>query len=142
MRRRSSWVWGGRIAAAVALAGLAGYLASVGFDKADKLASVLDLLVAAAALVLPYLLPPSDGNHSERGPVQQVAKTVVNGHLTQARDVKGVRVQGQMKSGPPAAPPLGGDSLAEGQSGQHVNGVWVGGNLTQVDGVDGDITLG
>ena len=37
MRRRSGWIWGGRITAVVILAGLAVYLASVGLDKADKL---------------------------------------------------------------------------------------------------------
>ena len=57
MRRRSGWIWGGRITAVAVLAGLAVYLASVGLDKADKLASVLGLLVAVAALVAPYLLP-------------------------------------------------------------------------------------
>ena len=41
MRRRSGWIWGGRIAAVVVVTGLAVYLASVGLDKADKLASVL-----------------------------------------------------------------------------------------------------
>ena len=142
MRRRSGWIWGGRIAAVVVLAGLAAYLASVGLDKADKLASVLGLLVAVAALVAPYLLPSSDGDHSEPGSAQQVANTVVGGHLTQVRDAKGVRVQGPVTSGPPQAPPPGADPAPEGQSGQYVNGVWVGGNLTQVDGADGDITIG
>ena len=111
MRRRSGWIWGGRIAAVVILAGLAVYLASVGLDKADKLASVLGLLVAMAALVAPYLLPSSDGGHSEPGPVQQVANTVVGGHLTQARDAKDVRVQGSVTAGPPQTPPPGGDLL-------------------------------
>lgn len=142
MRRHSGWIWGGRIAAVVVLTGLAVYLALVGLDKADKLASVLSLLVAVAALVAPYLLPSSDGSHSEPGPVQQVANTVVGGHLTQARNAKGVRVQGPVTAGPPQAPPPGGDPSPEGHSGQYVNGVWVGGNLTQVDGADGDITIG
>jgi len=141
MRRRSGWIWGGRIAAVVVLTGLAVYLASVGLDKADKLASVLSLLVAAAALVAPYLLP-SDGGHPEPGPVQQVTNTVVGGHLTQARDAKHVRVQGPVPAGPPQAPSPGRDPAPKGQTGQYVNGVWVGGNLTQVDGVDGDITIG
>jgi hypothetical protein len=143
MRRRSGWVWTGRIAAVVVFAGLGAYLASVGLDKADKLASALGLLVAVAALVAPYLTPSSDGDDSERKPVQQVADTVVGGHLTQVRSAKGVRVQGQTLTVPPHPPPLAGTSRSpEGQSGQYVNGGWVGGNLTQVDDANGDITIG
>ncbi len=140
--RRSGWIWGGRIAAVVVLAGLAVYLASVGLDKADKLASVLSMLVAVAALVAPYLLPSSDGGHPDPGPVQHVADTVVGGHLTQVRDAKSVRMQGPVTGGPPQTPPPSGDPVPKGESGQYVNGVWVGGNLTQVDGADGDITIG
>lgn len=142
MRRHSGWIWSGRIAAAVILVGLAVYLASVGLDKADKLASSLSLLVAVAALLAPYLLPSSGDGHSESGPTQQVANTVVGGHLTQVRDAKGVRVQGPITTRPPQTLPTGGDPAPAGHSGQYVNGVWVGGNLTQVDGADGDITIG
>jgi hypothetical protein len=142
MRRRSGWIWGGRIAAVVVLAGLAVYLASVGLDKADKLASVFGLLVAVAALVAPYLLPSSDEGHSEPGPVQQVANAGVRGHLTQVQDAKGVRVRDPVTAEFPQVPLSGGDPAPEGQSGQYVNGVWVRGNLTQVDGAGGDITIG
>ena len=142
MRRRSGWIWRGRIAAVVVLAGLAAYLASVGLDKANQLPSVLCLLVAVAALVAPYLLPSSNGRRSEPGPVQQVADTVVGGHLTQARDVEGVRMQGLVTARPPQAPLPGGDPAPESQSGQYINGVSVGGHLTQVDGVHGDIIVG
>lgn len=142
MRRRSGWIWGGRMAAVVILAGLAAYLASVGLDKADKLASVLGLLVAVAALVAPYLLPSSDGDRSKPGSAQRVADTVVGGHLTQVRDAKSVQVRGPVTSRPPLAPVPAAGPATEGQAGQHVNGVWVGGDLTQVDGADGDITIG
>ncbi len=141
MRRHSGWIWGGRITAVVVLAGLTVYLASVGLDKADKLASVLSLLVAIAALIAPYLLLPSDGGRTRPKTVQQVANTVVSGHLTQVRDAKGMRVKGPVPAGPPQAPPPGGDPAPEGQIGQYVNGVWVGGNLSQVEGADGDITI-
>lgn len=138
MRRRSGRIWAGRIAAVVVLTGLAVYLASVGLDKADKLASILGLLVAAAALIAPYVLPSSD---VDPGPVQRVVNTVVGGHLTQARDAKQVRVQGPITPRPPQMPLPTADPAPERQSGQYVNGVWVGGNLTQVDG-SGDITIG
>ena len=142
MRRRSGWIWGGRIAAVVVLAGLAAYLASVGLDKANQLASVLSLLVAVAALVAPYLLPSSAGGGSESGSAQQVTNTVVGGHLTQVRDAKGMRVHGRVTAASPSAAPAASGPVPEGQGGQYVNGVWVGGNLTQVDGADGDITIG
>ena len=67
--------------------------------------------------------------------MQQVANTVVGGHLTQVRDAKDVRMRGPVTASPPQAPSPGVDTAPEGQSGQYVNGVWVGGNLTQVDGV-------
>lgn len=141
MRRRSGWIWSGRIAAVMVLAGLGAYLASVGLDKADKLASVLSLLVAVAALAVPYLLPPSDRDRSGPGSAQRVTNTVVGGSLTQARDAKRVRVHGPVTSGAPQVPPPSADPVPEGEGGQYVSGVWVGGNLTQVDGTDGDITI-
>ena len=143
MRRHSGWIWGGRITAVVVLAGLSVYLASVGLDKADKLASVLSLLVAVVALVAPYLLPPPDEGRAEPKTVQQVTNTVVSGHLTQVQDADGVGVKGPVPARPPQAPPPGGEPepAPEGQIGQYVNGVWVGGNLSQVDGADGDITI-
>lgn len=57
-RRRNVWVWVGRIIAALCVAGLGGYLYWVGLDKADKLGSVIACLIAVAALVAPYALPP------------------------------------------------------------------------------------
>lgn len=140
--RRSGWIWGGRIAAVVVLVGLAAYLFSVGLDKADKLASVLALLVAVVALVTPYLLPLPDGDHSGSRSAQHVTNTVVGGHLTQARDAKSVQVHTSVPPRlSPVDPPKAGP-VPEAQGGQYVNGVWVGGNLTQVDGSDGDVTIG
>jgi hypothetical protein len=141
-RRRSGWVWGGRVAALVVLAGLAVYLSAVGLDKADKLASVLSLLVAVAGLVVPYLLSPSDKNSPAPTSTQYVANTVVGGHLTQARDAKDLKVQGSGAAVPPKAVPSGDKPVSDTSGGQYVNGVWVGGNLTQIDGADGDVTLG
>lgn len=50
-------IWAGRLIAMVVLGGTAVYLARVGLDKADKVASSIGLLIAVAALVAPYLLP-------------------------------------------------------------------------------------
>jgi hypothetical protein len=138
-RRRSGWIWGGRIAAVTVLAGLGAYLSSVGLEKADKLASVLVLLVAGATLVAPYLLPPSDGDHSEPRLAQHVANTVVGGHLTQIRNVGTGRPQGPVISGSRRAAIPAAGQPPESQSSQCVNGVWVGGNL--IDDADGDVTI-
>jgi hypothetical protein len=142
MQRRPGWIWGSRVVVVVVVAGLAAYLSSVGLDKADKLASVLGLLVAVAALVAPYLLPSSDEDRSGSGSAQHVANTVVGGHLIQVRDAGGVRVQGQGRPGAPQVTPPKAGPVPNGEGGQYVNGARIGGNLTQVDGADGDITIG
>jgi predicted exporter len=56
-RRNCKWIWSGRITATLVLAGLVGYLAWVGLDTADKLASCISVVIAVAALLVPYLLP-------------------------------------------------------------------------------------
>ena len=141
MRRRSGWIWGGRIAAVVVVAGLGAYLASVGLDKADKLASVLGCWSRWPLWSRRTSCRPQMEDHSESALAQQVANTMVGGHLTQVRDAKDVRVHGPVTAGRRRLPRRAGP-VPEGQSGQYVNGVWVGGNLTQVDGADGDITIG
>ena len=55
--RTRAWIWAGRAAAAVAVIGLAGYLAAVGLDEAGRLAAPVGLVIALAALFAPYLLP-------------------------------------------------------------------------------------
>lgn len=56
-RRSRTWLLVGRVIAVLAVAGLAGYLYTVGLNEADKLGSVIGAVVALAALTLPYLLP-------------------------------------------------------------------------------------
>jgi hypothetical protein len=58
-RRSSRRIWAGRVVAALIGAGLVGYLAVVGLETADKLASVTGALAALAALAAPYVLPLS-----------------------------------------------------------------------------------
>lgn len=128
--RRQGLIWVCRIAAVVLIAALAAYLWSVGFDKADKLAGVLVLLVALATLVAPYLFPfPASGDTAPKDG-QHVSNAVVKGHLTQLRSPKREY---------PSAADTG--VTAERESGQYVDGVWVGGNVTQIDGVGGDVTI-
>jgi hypothetical protein len=141
-------VWAGRVVAVVVVAGLVGYTWTVGLDKADKLAGVLSLLVAVVALVAPYLLPSGQSSsaappvQAALGPTQSVTNTVVGGNLTQARDVDGIRVPGAATSARPLGTAPAPGPVPDAPGGQHVNGVWVGGNLSQVDGADGDVTLG
>jgi hypothetical protein len=56
-RRGPRWIWAGRIAAVVILAGLTGYLAWVGLDTANEVASSISVVIALATLLAPYLLP-------------------------------------------------------------------------------------
>ena len=106
-------------------------------DKADKLASLLSLFVAAAAgRAVPVAFLGSVLFRS--GSVQSVANTVVGSHLTQMRDVEGVRVKGPVtalppvtapppQTAPPQTAPPGAVSPPDSRGGQYVNGVWVGG---------------
>ena len=145
-QRRLKWVWVARIVAILVLAGLAVYLSLVGLDKADKLASVLGLLIAVATLVAPYLVPSADGNDSVAGPRQRIASAVIGGHVTQVWRADSVRVTGtpaphlpQVKPSEASSPPAddGGH-----ESAQQIKGVWAGGNVTQVADADGDVTIG
>jgi hypothetical protein len=142
LRRRSDRIWAGRVAAVLVIAGITAYLLTVGPDEAGALASVLGLAVAAAALVAPYLLPSDDEERPAPQGLQRVANTVVAGHVTQVRHAKSVRVRNAVPLGSAPADKLEASPSPVRQEGQQVNGVWVGGNLTQVDGADGDITIG
>ncbi|MEU4423258.1 hypothetical protein AB0F81_21745 [Actinoplanes sp. NPDC024001] len=55
--RRRSWVWPGRVAFAVILLALIGYLVAVGLERADKVASSVAAVLALVALGAPHLLP-------------------------------------------------------------------------------------
>ena len=158
MRRRSAWIWCGRIAAAVVIVGLVAYLTSVGLDKASEIAGVLVLLVALVALLAPYLFPPG-GNGAKQahvsevdpsaqrasGHVQRIENAWVGGNLTQARYTgppravrpstaeRGPAGTGSAKgaaadTSPAAGPP------PTGRGGQYIGGVWVSGDVSQIDG--------
>lgn len=121
--------------------GLAGWLLAVGLNKADKVASVLGLFVALAALLAPYLLPGGQSTaHAES--TQSVTNAVVEGHLTQLCGSQAIHRAEAIAAAPSQAGPEKTGPAADVHGGQYVNDVWVGGNLTQVDGVDGDLTIG
>lgn len=108
MTGRSSWIWGGRIVAVIAVALLTVYLWHVGLSKANALAGVLSLLVAVVALVAPYLLRPGS-SHSDSPPVKPQLSTssqpgvsaVISDSLTQAGTVDGVPMSSQESSARP-----------------------------------------
>ena len=65
LRRRPPLVWAGRIMAGLIVVGLTIYLVSVGLDQADKIGSSLGVVLAAAALLLPYVVPPAQPTPGE-----------------------------------------------------------------------------
>jgi hypothetical protein len=61
-------LWAGRAAAGLVLAGLVLYLAWVGLDKADKIASCLSLLLATGLALAPHLLSTPEEDPSRPAP--------------------------------------------------------------------------
>ncbi|MEU4567546.1 hypothetical protein [Micromonospora sp. NPDC023956] len=61
-------MWVGRGAAGLAVSGLVVHFWSVGLDRADKLGSAAGGVVAALALLAPYLLPSSPRAAVEAAP--------------------------------------------------------------------------
>src|SRR6266496_2770325 len=152
---------GGAVTVAVA-AGLGVYFAVAGLDKADKLASVAGAFIGLAGLVASVYgmvqarrdAPGSSSAAGEGG--QSVAGSTVARGVTQVSDVTGsVRIGDAPSSSPvaPAAPaspvpsstsgrPLSGVVGAPGGGGgQSVTDSQVGGDVTQVDGVGGDVDV-
>ena len=113
------WIWLGRAGAATIVGGLGLYMVVVGLDDADKIGSSVAALVAVLVLVAPHLV--SDRSVRSDGLAQSVSDTVVIGNLSQTRDVGG--------------------PVRSSKEGQWINGVWVGGNVTQIGGVAGDVSL-
>jgi hypothetical protein len=135
--RRLCWVWSGRVISALILAGLAVYLWRQGLDRADKISSAFGLLVALAALVVPYLLP----RNKRASKIQSVKNSSVRGSVSQVRDVQGVDVAPAAgRAAPPPVTAATGSQLPK-EEGQYIDGVWVGGHVTQVDGSEGGVNL-
>ena len=147
MRARRG-LWAGRAIAGVILVGLAVYLKRAGFDRADKIASALSLLVAVLALVLPYLLPPKPppADDDAAPGMQGVSNVTTGGRLAQIRNVRGnVRTGAALgrrrhRAQPPAPLPSATPPCSAGRR-QTVEGAVVGDDLMQIDGVDGDVSL-
>ncbi|MFG2245963.1 hypothetical protein [Spirillospora sp. NPDC048823] len=118
MRRAKVLIWSGGLVAVVGFAVLAMYMASVGWDKADKVASVVNLFVAlAGVLVAVWGAVAAGGGGGLR----------VGGSYTDVRKVKGSVVI-RRRSRPGALPAPG-------------PGTAVGGNYDRVSGVDGPLHI-
>lgn len=117
--------------------GLVCYFAAVGLDRADKLASVLGLLLGIASFVMGWL-----GHTREAAAAQSVQNTSVGGGITQVSGTQGsVRIQ---RRGAPSRPPSGPQSPAAAgtsESRQVVGGSSVGGHVEQVSDTGGDVHI-
>lgn len=161
------WVlaWAGGAVTVAAAAGLSVYFAVAGLDKADKLASVASAFIGLAGLVASvYGIfqarrdAPGSSAAVEGG--QAVAGSTVARGVTQVRGVSGSVRTGNAPSpsapapAAPASPVLSSTSglapsgvsepvpEAPGRGGaQAVTDSQVGGDVTQVDGVGGDVEV-
>lgn len=129
--------WIGIGAGSAIVVGLVCYFAMVGLDKADKLSSVLGLLLSIASFVMGWL-----GYARENAAGQSVQNASVGGGVTQVSGTRGsVRIQ---RRGAPTSPSSGPPSSAAGgtpESGQVVGGSSVGGHVEQVSDTGGDVHI-
>ena len=156
--------WAGGAVAVAAVAGLGVYFAVAGLDKADKLASVAGTFIGLAGLVVSvygiFQTRREAPGSSAAGSGQSVTGSTVAGGVTQVKGVTGsVRIGGvptHSSTAPPASAPAAPSSVSElTPSGapeavseasepagrQSVADSQAGGEVTQVDGVGGDVDI-
>lgn len=122
------------------------YFAVLGLDAADKLASVIGAFAAIAGVLLTVIGMVTTRRSRSVGGGQAVSATGVSGDVTQVAGVSGgVRI-GRTDT-PPMSPPVT-ENLSTAQpagaptsDGQAVTGSSVGGSVTQVQGVEGDVDI-
>ncbi|MFG2918101.1 hypothetical protein ACGF0D_35105 [Kitasatospora sp. NPDC048298] len=113
------------------------YFAMVGLDKADKLASVLGLLLSIASFVMGWL-----GHTRETTPGQSVQNASVGGGVTQVSGTQGsVRIQRRGTSAGPTSPSPTPTTAGAPESGQSIGGSSVGGHVEQVSDTGGDVHI-
>jgi hypothetical protein len=125
LRRGQRWVWAGQIVAALILVGLVTYMIVAGLTTANLVGGALGGLAALAALLAPYLLPPSSS--SPRGPTASGSDQVENSGaatataggeaITGVQDIGGVRAIQVHRSG---------DARADGPGSVAITGFSVG----------------
>ena len=117
-RRGPRWIWAGRIACGVLAAALVAYLAVVGLERADKVASCVAAVVALLALGAPYLLPAPGGTpmpDPDRIEDSGEAKATGGGQATTGADITG--------DGGPVQVIRSGDATAEGAGSTATTGI-------------------
>ena len=77
-RRSPRWILAGRVVFVALIFVLAGYLFSVGLDKADKIASAVGVVLAFAALFAPYLLPAQERPVTEPDRAEHTGQAVAS----------------------------------------------------------------
>lgn len=129
--------WIGIGAGSAITVGLVWYFAVVGLDKADKLASVLGLLLGIASFVMGWL-----GYTRETTPGQSVQNASVGGGITQVSGTQGsVRIQRRGAPSSSSTPPPSPTTAGAPESGQAVGGSSVGGHVEQVSDTGGDVNI-
>ncbi|WP_239340720.1 hypothetical protein [Frankia sp. CiP3] len=109
--RRLRWVWVGRGVFGVIVAALAVYLVVVGLDKAAKVASSIGAVLALAALVAPYLLPPLQREDASMSDAERVDDTGRANATGGGRANTGLQGAGNDR---PAQVTRSGDAIADG----------------------------
>jgi len=116
-RRSPRWIWAGRIVFVALVAALVIYLAVVGQDKADKLASSIGAVAALLALGAPYL--PTQGGKPMPEPdrVEDTgdAEATAGGQATTGADLVG--------DGGPVEVVRSGDATADGPGSTATSGI-------------------
>ncbi|MFE1318350.1 hypothetical protein [Kitasatospora phosalacinea] len=113
------------------------YFAAVGLDEADKLASVLGLLLGIASFVIGWL-----GHTREATAGQSVQNASVGGGITQISGTQGsVRIQRRGVFSAPSSPSPSPTAAGAPENGQAVGGSSVGGHVEQVSDTGGDVHI-
>jgi hypothetical protein len=98
--RTRRWIWAGRAVAALSVAGLASSLFALGWNIAGQLGSAAAAVVALAALLTPYVLPPPPAR-SVASPVPGMDRVDDSGAATARRSGQantGMQVTGRAGS--------------------------------------------
>jgi hypothetical protein len=118
-RRSPRWIWAGRVVFGVVVAALVVYLAVVGLNKADMLASCIGAVAALLALGAPYLLPMAGIGTTVPDPDRVegsgAARATDGGQATSGADISG--------DGGPVRVIRSGDATADGSGSTAVTGI-------------------
>ncbi|WP_283134420.1 hypothetical protein [Rhizohabitans arisaemae] len=161
MRRHNPWMWGVMLGVGVVLGALGAAFVVLGLERADQLAGVIGMFVAAAGLAVsvyglrsarrsPGGPADQDADPVPRTPppvptlTQTVADSTVGGDVLQVGEIKGSLRIGGTPPPPPAqdtATTTAGRSAPPDPGGQTVENSRIGGSVHQVGDVGGDVEI-